>query len=191
MKIILVVFLAVLSLSSCSFLSKFNSVEGKLLNEENYATINDKDYASGESQSYGISVTNKQKAVSNDLFSLDFSLYPDASFEISRLLPNDRTLQTLKVRRVSGFASGKGVLHTPIGAFEISAGVGLSYLDAFNDTIDTSKVEPTFRYEGTYTAFLIQNFYGAVSFTFQESPHSTYSEYYALVYKIGYVFGKF
>lgn len=44
--------LSLILFASCSHIEKFNAVEGKVLYEEHYATFNDIDYESGESESY-------------------------------------------------------------------------------------------------------------------------------------------
>jgi len=189
------ILLFVLSLlfSGCGHMSSFNSIEGKLLNEEHYATINDIDYQSGESTAFGVGLTNKVKQKSNGGFSFDYSIYPDLSYESSELVTHNSTVsevnKKLDMNRVSMFYSLRGIMFSPVGTFEIDVGAGLSYFDAYNDQTQTGKVEPTFRYEGTYTLFLLPRLYSAVSFTFQESSKGTYSEYYSMVYKLGFLFG--
>lgn len=177
-------------ITSCSSL-KFNSIEGKVAYEEHYITINNINYESGESENFGISLTNKVKSQSSN-FDLSYNFYPDLSFEQSRLHPSSaeqrKQYQKLKVRRIGSFANFRLLANTLIGTFDISAGAGASYVEAYNNSIDTSKIEPTFKYEGTYTLFIFPNFYTAVSFTFQEAPQSTYSEFYSLVYKAGLTF---
>lgn len=180
-------------LLSCSHLSRFNSVEGKVSYDEHYATVNGRDYESGEQQGYGFGITGQVK--NKNEFSFDYGFYPDFSFETSRLVARadltQQRIQALKMRRANGFLNSRGVFFTPFGRFELNVGAGASYFQAYNDTIDTSKVEPTFRYEGAYTLMFFDSLYATVSFLFQESPGSTYGEYYSLVYKVGYVFGSF
>lgn len=92
------------------------------------------------------------------------------------------------MRRLSAFLGARGTFYSIIGDFDLNIEVGPSYTEAYNDDFDTSKVEPTFCYEGAYTLFLYEGLYAGVSFTFQESTDATYSEYYSLMYKLGYRF---
>lgn len=189
----LIVIISLSFLVSCSHLSRFNSIEGKVNYDEHYATVNGTDYESGEQQGYGVGITGQVKNKKELVF--DYGFYPDFSFETSRLVArtdlNQQRLQSLKTKRVNGLMNTRGVLFSPIGRFELNVGVGASYFQAYNDTIDTSKVEAVFKYEGVYTLMLFDKLYASVSFLFQESPGSTYGEYYSLVYKLGYVFMSF
>lgn len=171
-------------LNSCSVIEKFNAVEGKVLYEEHYATFNNTNYESGESETFGASITSKKKY--KDGYGWDYSFYPDIAFESSKL--KAANVADIKVRRLSAFIGARGTFYSFLGTFDLNIEVGPSYVEAYNDTLDTSKVEPTFRYEGAYTLFIYEGLYGAVSFTFQESPSTTYSEYYSLMYKLGYRF---
>lgn len=177
-------------LCSCSMIEKFNAVESKVMYEEHYSTFNDVDYESGEVETYGLSITSKEERSSD--FKVKYSIYPDISFEQSKLIARNESDRLsnprIKMRRVSSFMSGRVSLLSVFGNFELNAGVGPSYIEAYNNKIDTSKVEATFRYEGVYTLYLLDYLYTSVSFTFQESPSSTYSEYYSLMYKLGYKF---
>lgn len=188
MKFIVLLFFVFLN--SCSHIEKFNAVEGKIMYEEHYSTFNDIDYESGESQTYGFSITNKVERAKNLKF--DYSFFPDVSFEQSKLVTSNLANRTaypeIEMTRISAFFSGRVSMLSMFGNFELDLGVGPSYIEAYNDTIDTSQVELTFRYEGIYTLYLLEKLYLAVSFTFQESPESTYSEYYSLMYKLGYLF---
>lgn len=170
--------------SSCAQLENFNAVEGKVLYEEHYATFNNVDYESGEMETYGASITNKKEY--KDDYGWDYSIFPDVTFEGSKLRAGGHP--DIKVRRLSAFIGARGTFYSFLGTFDLNIEVGPSYVEAYNDALDTSKVETTFRYEGVYTLFLFKGLYGAVSFTFQESPSTTYSEYYSLMYKLGYRF---
>lgn len=178
-----VVFTLIL-LNSCSHIERFNAVEGKVLYEEHYATFNDTNYESGETETFGASITNKKKYKGD--YGWDYSFYPDIAFESSKLKASN--VPDIKVRRLSAFLGARGTFYSFLGTFDLNIEVGPSYVEAYNDSLDTSKVEPTFRYEGAYTLFIFKGLYGAVSFTFQESPSTTYSEYYSLMYKLGYRF---
>ena len=181
--------LLLLILSGCSVF-QFNSVEGKLAYDEHYVTVNDIDYKTNESESYGFAITNKNR--STDGFSFNFDFFPDVSYEQSELFASDATLRSslenIKMRRISGFLGARSNLHTPIGTFDISIAAGSSYIETYNNSFDTSTVEPSFRYQGGYTAYVFNDIYLGVTFIFQESPNKTYSEYYSLVYKLGYTF---
>lgn len=174
-----------LCFSSCSSIEKLNAVEGKVLYEEHFATFNNTNYESGEIETYGASVTNKIQYDKKD-YGFDYSFFPDISFESSKLRAGNQP--QIKIRRVSAFMGARGTFYSLFGTIDLNILVGPSYIEAYNDSLDTSKIEPTFRYEGVYTLFLFEGLYGAVSFTFQESPSSTYSEYYSLMYKLGYRF---
>lgn len=170
--------------AGCAQIEKFNAIEGKVLYEEHYATFNNINYESGEVETYGASITNK-KVYDGD-YGFDYSFFPDVTFESSKLKAVNQP--DIKVRRLSAFLGARGTFYSLFGNFDLIIEAGPSYVEAYNDTLNTSKIEPTFRYEGVYTLFLFKGLYTAVSFTFQESPSTTYSEYYSLMYKIGYRF---
>lgn len=175
--------------SSCSVLD-FNSVEAKLAYDEHYVTVNDIDYKSNESESYGVSITKRNPGPAG--FAFDYDFFPDISFEQSELYTTDASLRAsvanIKMRRISAFVGARGNFHTPIGTFDLSVAAGPSYVETYNDNFDTSTVEATFRYQAGYTAYVFKGIYTGVNFIFQESPNKTYSEYYSLVYKLGYTF---
>jgi hypothetical protein len=91
------IFLFLLFISvGCSHIEKFNAVEGKILYEEHYATFNDIDYESGESETFGAAVTSKK--IYDKGYGFDYSFYPDVSFESSKLKPrnpNDQLIHKL------------------------------------------------------------------------------------------------
>lgn len=172
----------ILGLLSCSHIENINTVEGKVLYEEHYATFNNINYESGEIETFGASLTSKKKYGKD--FGWDYSFYPDVTFESSKLRAANQP--QIKIRRISAFLGARGTFYSIFGIFDLNVALGPSYIEAYNEVFDTSKVEPTFRYEGVYTLFFYEGLFGAVSFTFQESPSSTYSEYYSLMYKVGY-----
>ncbi|MBK22844.1 MAG: hypothetical protein CME70_02470 [Halobacteriovorax sp.] len=178
--------------SSCSRFQKLNSVEGRLRYDEHYATFNNIDYESEETEEFGFGITGKDTKKGKKGIEFSYSIFPDIALESSKLFPshpdNRTSFGVIETKRFSGFLSGRGSMFTPVGAFEISAGAGLSYIDASGVAVSTSKIEPTFRYTGSYTLFFLEWLYGGVQFTFQESPQSTFSEYYSLSYNLGLVF---
>lgn len=189
MKNIILALFCLLLFSSCSVFD-FNSVEGKLAYDEHYTTVNDIDYKSNESESYGLSITKRNPGPEG--FAFDYDFFPDISFEQSELYTSNAALRTttenLKMRRISGFVGARTNFHTPIGAFDLSVSAGPSYVETYNDNFDTSALEATFRYQAGYNAYIFKGVYAGVNFIFQESPNKTYSEYYSLVYKLGYTF---
>ena len=178
--------------SSCARFKSLNAVEGKLHYDEHYSTFNNIDYESGESEEYGLSVSGKTLRQKDFSIKFDYSFYPDISYEKSKMNPSNKSLRSsatiIETTRLSTFISVRGSMYTPIGSLEISAGSGISYLEASGDLIETSKLEPTFRYQGTYTLFFLERLYGAAQFTFQESPASSYSEFYSISYNLGFLF---
>tara|TARA_R110002072_G_scaffold534_7_gene4103 strand:+ start:10688 stop:11194 length:507 start_codon:yes stop_codon:yes gene_type:complete len=167
-------------------------VEGKYKYDENYVTVNDVDYESVETGTYGFTITKKERPKLSGYLDYSYDIYPDISFEQDKLHPSNSglrsTIETFELRRVSSYLSGKASINSIIGSFELGIGAGVSYFDAYSSQVDTSKVEPVFRYEGAYTLFLTDSIYTAAHFTFVEAPSSSYSEFYSLSYRLGYIF---
>lgn len=191
-KILMSICICLLLSSGCARFRSLNAIEGKLHYDEHYSTFNNIDYESGESEEYGLSVSGKTDRQKDFTLKFDYSFYPDISYESSKMNPSNISLRSsatkIETTRFSTFISVRGSMYTPIGSLEISAGSGLSFLQASGDQIDTSKLEPTFRYQGTYTLFFLDRLYGAAQFTFQESPASSYSEFYSISYNLGFLF---
>lgn len=93
----------------------------------------------------------------------------------------------IKVRRLSAFANGKWVNHTPIGQFALSAGYGLGLSRMVNKmSLSTIKTQSMLKLDMAYIGFVTDRLF----LMFGPRYYIDRREEYIFAFRIGYFWGK-
>lgn len=196
MKKILILF-SVLLLNSCAVTELLNSGTVNIKYRYSEATFEGVKYEEKERLTDpSVSIRNVQHPSSFGRWNFNVRITPSIHYDDitygtlakrrNPLTNEDEAIPDLNLKRAIGFANLKSTLHTPIGAFAISAGFGgtIYKLDD-GQGLETIKTREIRRLDLAYYAFFSDRFFVLMGPRYYKAGHETY----IFAFRLGFYWG--